>query len=141
MSKSDVNENSLLLLIFNATLFANIAINATASPETNLGWALHTGAGPLDVGTQLTLEAAYTSYAREDRARTSGGFTVTTNSVSPAADVDFTEATGGTETETFGSIGKASSDVMLYYGALTPTIAVVTGVTPRITAASTITED
>jgi hypothetical protein len=141
MSKSDVLENDLLKLIFNATAIANMADNAAASPETNIGVALHTGAGPADAGTQLTNEAAYTSYAREDIARTSGGWTITTNSCSPVANIDFTTATGGSETETYFSTGKASSDVMHYYGTVTPNIVVTSGVTPRLTTASTITED
>ena len=140
MSKSDVHENSWLLLIFNAVAFANLADNAASSPETSLGWALHTG-DPLDAGTQLTNEAAYTSYARVDLLRTSADHTITTNSMSPQADVDFPEATGGPETETHFSIGKASSDVMLYFGTVTPNIAVANGVIPRLTTASTVTED
>lgn len=140
MSKGNTLENSLLLLIFNATAMANIADNAVSAPETNIGWALHTG-DPGEAGTQLTSEAAYTSYARTDVARTGGGHTVTANSVSPAANVDFVTATGGSETETHFSVGKASSDVLLYSGTVTPNIVVSSGVTPRLTTASAITED
>ena len=42
-------------------------------------------------------------------ARSGSGFTVTNNSVSPAANVDFPAATGGTETATYVGIGTASS--------------------------------
>lgn len=142
MSKSNTFENDLLKLIFNATAIANIADNAATSPLTNLYVALHT-ADPGEAGVQNTSECAYTSYARVAVARTSGGWTVTTNSVSPVADITFPAATGGTETATYASIGVASSGAtkILYKGALSPTIAISTGVTPKIGTGSTITED
>lgn len=142
MSKGDTFENDLLKLIFNATAIANIADNAAASPLTNLFVALHT-ADPGESGTQATSECAYTSYARVTIARTSGGWTVTTNSVSPVANIDFPACTGGSETATFASVGVAVSGAskILYSGAISPTIVISTGVTPRLTTASTITED
>lgn len=142
MSKSDTFENDWLKLIFNATAIANIADNAATSPLTNLYVALHT-ADPGETGTQSTSEAAYTSYARVAVARTSGGWTVTGNSVSPAANIDFPACTGGTATITYFSVGVASSGAtkILYSGAVSPSISVSTGVTPRLTTASTITED
>lgn len=106
--KSDTFRNDVLKLIFNATAIANICDNAAASPLTNLYAALHT-ADPGGSGVQNTSECAYTSYARVAVARTSGGFTVTGNSVSPAATIGFPAATGGTETATHFSIGVASS--------------------------------
>lgn len=142
MSKGDTYENDLLKLIFNATAIANIADNAASSPLTNLYVALHT-ADPGESGNQTTSEASYTSYARVAVARTSGGFTITANSVSPAADISFPAATGGSNTITHFSIGTASSGTgkILYSGTVTPNIAVTTGVTPILTAASAITED
>ncbi|MDM4015853.1 phage tail fiber protein [Roseiconus lacunae] len=142
MSKSNVFENDLLQLIFNATPIANIADNAGSSPLTNLFVALHT-ADPGEAGNQATNECAYTSYARVAVARTSGGWTVTGNSVSPNADINFPEATGGTESATHASIGVASSGStkILYSGALSSPIAISSGVAPKIKSGSTITED
>ena len=142
MSKGDTFENDWLKLIFNATAIANIADNAAASPLTNLFVALHT-ADPGEAGDQTTSEATYTSYARVTVARTSGGWTVTANSVSPVANIDFVAATGGTNTITHWSVGVAVSGAskILYSGTVTPNIAVTTGVTPRLTTASTVTED
>lgn len=142
MSKGDTFENDLLKLIFNATAIANIADNAAASPLTNLYAALHTASAG-DAGTQATNEAAYGSYARKDVARTSGGWTVTGNSVSPAASVDFAEASSGSESETNFSVGVAVSGAtkILYHGSVSPSISVSTGVTPRLTTATAITED
>lgn len=142
MSKSNAFENDLLELIFNATAIANLADNAATSPLTNLYVSLHT-ADPGEAGNQTTNECAYTSYARVAVARTSGGWVVTDNSVSPAADITFAEATGGTETATHAAIGTDSTGTgkILYSGAISPNISIVTGVTSRIGAGSTITEE
>jgi hypothetical protein len=142
MSKGNTFENDWLKLIFNATAIANIADNASSSPLGNLYVSLHT-ADPGEAGDQTTSECAYTSYARVAVARTTGGWTVTNNSVSPVANIDFPAATGGTETVTHFAVGTASSGAgkILYKGAVTPNISVSTGVTPRLTTSSTITED
>jgi hypothetical protein len=142
MSKSNTFENDWLKLIFNATAIANLADNAASSPLTNLYVSLHT-ADPGEAGNQSTSEIAYTSYARVAVARTSGGWTVTNNSVSPVANIDFPAATGGSGTITYFGVGSASSGtgVLYYSGTVTPNISVTSGVTPRLTTASTITED
>jgi hypothetical protein len=142
MSKGDTFENDLLKLIFNATAIGNIADNAAASPLTNLQVGLHT-ADPGETGNETTSEAAYTSYARVAVARTSGGWTVTNNSVSPVASIDFPAGTGGSGTVTHFHVGTAASGTgkILYSGTVTPNIVTGNGVTPRLTTASTITED
>jgi hypothetical protein len=142
MSKSNAFENSLLKLIFNATAIANLADNAASSPLTSLYVSLHT-ADPGEAGDQSTSEATYTSYARVAVLRTSGGWTVTNNSVSPVANIDFPNCTGGTNTITYFGVGTASSGagVLYYSGTVSPSISVSSGVTPRLTTASTITED
>ena len=142
MSKGDIFENDLLKLIFNATAIANIADNAAASPLTNLYISLHT-ADPGESGNQTTNEISYTGYARVAVARTSGGFTVTNNSVSPVANIDFGQCSAGSATATYWAVGTASSGTgkILYSGAISPSISVSSGVTPRLTTASTVTED
>jgi hypothetical protein len=142
MSKGNTYENDLLLLLFNATAIANIADNAGTSPLTNLYVSLHT-ADPGEAGNQTTSECAYTSYARVAVARTSGGWTVSSGSVSPAATISFPACTGGTETATYAAVGTASSGTgkLLYSGALSPSISISSGVTPQIGTSSTITED
>lgn len=142
MSKGNTFENDLVKLIFQATAIANMADNAASAPLTNLYVGLHTG-DPGEAGDQTTNECAYTSYARVAVARSGSGFTVTNNSVSPAANVSFPAATGGSETATHFSIGTASSGAgkLLYKGSISPTIAISSGVTPVLTTASAITED
>ena len=142
MSKGNTFENDLLKLIFNATAIANMADNAASSPLTNLYVSLHTG-DPGEAGSQTTSECAYTSYARVAVDRTSGGWTVTNNSASPVADISFPACTGGTETATHWAVGTASTSTgkLLYSGSISPTIAIANGVTPKLTTASTVTED
>lgn len=142
MSKGNTFENDILKLIFNATAIANIADNAASSPLTNLYVSLHT-ADPGETGDQTTSETAYTSYARVAVARSGSGWTVTANSVSPVANIDFPACTGGTSTITHFGVGTASSSTgkLLYKGTVTPNISVSTGVTPRLTTATAITED
>lgn len=143
MSKSNTFENDLLKLTFNGTPIANMADNASASPLTNLFVAAHT-ADPGEAGTQTTSEASYTGYTRATVARTTGGFTVTNNSVSPAAVINWPACTGGSsQTLTHFTIGVAVSGAskILYSGTITPNIAVSTGVTPQLSTATAITED
>ena len=145
MSKSNAWENGLLLLLFNNSNFANVG-DATglrgSSTAGNLYFSLHT-ADPGEAGNQSTNEIAYTSYARVGVARSGAGFTVTANSVSPAAAVTFPTGTGGSGTATHFGLGTDSSGAgtLLYKGTVTPNIVCGSGVTPQFTTASSITED
>jgi hypothetical protein len=141
MSKGDTFENDILKLIFNATAIADLAENDASSPATTLTVALHTS-DPGESGTQSTNETAYTGYSRQTVARTSGGWTVTNNSVSPAANIDFPECSaspGGAITHF--SVGTGVSNKLLYSGTVTPNITMAVGVIPRLKTTSTITED
>jgi hypothetical protein len=142
-AKTTAYADSLLALIFNATTFANVAINATSSPLTNLYVSLHT-ASPGTSGNQTTNEAAYTNYARVAVARTSSGWTVSGDSVVPVATIQFPQAgtMGSSETETYFGVGSSSSGSgnLYYFGTITPNIVVNTNVTPELTTASTIIE-
>jgi hypothetical protein len=143
MSKGNTFENDLLKLIFNATAITNIADNASSSPLTNLYLSLHSS-DPGEAGDQTTNEVAYTSYARKAVARSADGFTVSTNSVVLAANQDFVACDGATgATVTHFAIGTAASGAgkILYSGTVTPNITVSSGVTPRLTTGTTVTED
>ncbi len=143
MSKGNTFETDLLALIFNATAIANIADNAATAPLTSLYVSLHT-ADPGEAGTQATSETAYTGYARIAVARTTGGWTVASGSVSPVANIDFGECTAspGTAITHFG-VGVAASGAtkLLYSGTVSPNITMAVGVIPRLKTTSTITED
>lgn len=146
MSKSNTFENDLMLLIFNNTNIADIG-DATglrgSSVAGSLYWSLHT-ADPGEAGTAITSETAYTGYARVSAARSGAGFTVTGNSVSPPANVDFGECTAspGAALTHFGIVNTSSgAGKLLYKGTLTPNITMAVGTIPRIKTSSTITED
>lgn len=144
MSKTDVYENSILRLLFNATAIANVADNAASGPLTALQVSLHT-ADPGETGTQGTNETSYAGYARVSVARTTAAWVVTNNSVSPVSAIAFGVATStSTGTLTHFGVGAttASTGGALYYkGAISPNINFGQNVTPRLTTASSITED
>ena len=143
MSLGNTFENDLLGLIFNATAIANLADNAVTAPFTNVHVALHT-ADPGEAGTLATSEATYTSYARVNVARTTGGFSApAAGSTSPVANIDFPAGTGGTGTVTHASFGATGGGAakIFFSGTVTPNIVTGNGVTPRLTTASTITLD
>lgn len=139
---SDTTENAILDLIYTAVAWANYADNAGTSPETNIVVAGHT-ADPGDSGTMATSEIAYTSYARVNVARTTGGWTVTGNSVSPVAAISFPAGTGGSGTMTHFSTGKSGGGAadILAAGTVTPNIVCGDGVTPQLSTSTAITLD
>lgn len=142
MSISNATETAILALIFNATAWANYADNAAASPQTQIAVALHT-ADPGEAGTMSTSEVAYTSYARVNVNRNSGGWTVTGGSVSPAATITFPAGTGGSGTVTHFSTGKTGGGAaaILWSGTVTPNIVTGDGITPALSTATTCTLD
>lgn len=146
MSKSNSFETALLTLLFNNTNIANVG-DATgvrgSSTAGSLYVSLHTG-DPGEAGTQATSEISYTGYARVAVARSGAGWTVTGNSVSPAAAITFgamTAGTGGTVTHVGIGTDSSGAGTLLYSGTVSPNISVTTGVTPQLTTATTITED
>jgi hypothetical protein len=141
MGKNTTFSSGLLALIFNASAITGLAQNNATSPLTNLYAALHT-ADPGATGNQSTSEATYTGYARVAVSRSTAGWTVTSNSVSPAGTISFPACSGGSNTITNFSIGSASSGTgsIFYSGTVSPNISVASGVTPQLTTASTVTE-
>lgn len=142
MSISNTTETAILGLIFNATAWGNYADNAATSPQTNVHCALHT-ADPGEAGDMTTSEATYTSYARVNVARTSGGWTVSGSTVTPVAAIAFPAGTGGSGTASFFSTGKTGggATAILFSGTVSPSIVTGNGVTPQLTTSTTITLD
>jgi hypothetical protein len=140
MGTSTATANAVLLLIFNATTWASYAINATSSPFTQIATSLQT-ADPGVGGTMSTSEIGYTSYARVNINRNSGGFTITSNAVSPVAAISFPAGTGGSGTASFFAFGSTGggTTAILWSGTVTPNIVTGNGVTPQLTTASTVT--
>lgn len=145
MSKGNTFENQLLEHILNNANIADIG-DATglrgSSSAGSLYVSLHT-ADPGETGDQTTNEIGYTNYSRVAISRSGSAWTVTANSASPAASIDFPTGSGGSGTATHFAVGTASSSTgkILYKGAISPNIVCGNGVTPRLTTATAITED
>jgi len=143
MSISDTTENAILNLIFSATAWTAYAVNHTSSPETNIHTSLMT-ADPTDSGTMSSSESAYTNYARQNVARSTGFSTATAGSVSPAAAINFPSSGAAGTTITHFAFGKTggSTVAILWSGTVTPNIAIgASGITPQLTTATTVTLD
>lgn len=123
------NSASVLQAYFNATFAGHwntIAQNA-AAPATLIYLSLHNGS-PGPTGNQTTNETAYTNYARQGIARTTGGWTVTTgsgttfSSVANAAAVTFATCGVTGDTLTHWGIGLSASGAgtLDFFGPLGP---------------------
>lgn len=142
MPKATVTCNNLLGLIYNATAISNIADNAASSPLTQIKMAMAT-ASYSAASTMSSNETVYTNYARQDVARTTGGWTAPSGgAVSNVAAVEFPQCgvTGATITSACTGKGVGASDVF-HYGDLNASIAVSNLIQPRFPiGAITITE-
>lgn len=139
MSMSNTSETGLLNLLFKNTAWADIGDAAGLQPSATAGSfyvALHS-TDPAEAGDQATSEIAYTGYARVAVAR-GAGFTVSGNTVSNAATVQFGECTAGSATVTHFTVGVAASGAgaVLYRGALNDTRSISGGITPIFNAAA-----
>ena len=134
MPKGTTFDKDFLKLILQATAIALIADNAATTPITNIFVGLHTG--DPSAGDQTTSEATYTGYARVAVARTSGGWTVTTNTFTNVGAITFGLCTAGSNTITHCSLGTLTSGAgkVLWSGALTASLAVSNGITPSFAA-------
>lgn len=143
MGKGNTTSANWLKLYFQAVAIALVADNAASTPLANLFVSLQT-ADPGAGGVQNTSEAAYPSYARVTVARTSGGWGISSQTISPVATISFPTSTGSpSETETHFTVGQAVSgaSIIAYSGTVTPNITMnAAGITPQLTTSSTITE-
>jgi hypothetical protein len=141
-AKGDAFEQAMIRLIFLGTSIAGLAQNSNA-PMTHLSIQLHT-ASPGETGSMVTNDATYTGYERVGVERTSTGWDVSGTTAKLAAAVTFPVCGGGTNTITHFSIGNstvaASTGAIYYYGAVTPNLSVASGVTPRLTTATAVSE-
>jgi hypothetical protein len=128
MSLGNTTENDICLLLFNGTALS-------WNSNTDLYISLHT-ADPGEGGNQTSSEATYTSYARVAVARSGSGFTVSGNTATNAALIQFPQATGGSNTITYVAIGTASSSTgqIIASGALSASLSVSSGIQPQFSA-------
>lgn len=138
MSATNVLENGLLSLLFENANYANVgdATGLRGSSTAGVFYiSMHT-ANPNETGTQTTSEAAYISYARVSVARSTSGWTVASGVADNDAAINFPQATGGSETETYIGIGSDASGTgnLFIWGALTSGLLVSSGVSPSFAA-------
>ena len=143
MSLSNPAETAILNLILNNAAWTNIGDAGGLLPSAvdgSLYLSLHT-ADPGEAGDQTTNETTYTGYARVAVTRDGTGWTVSGDAATLAAIAAFPACTGLTATITHFGVGTAASGAgnLLFSGTVTPSIAVASGVTPRLTTATTIT--
>jgi hypothetical protein len=139
-------EANLMNLLFLNTDWANIGDVAGLQNSAAAGSfyiSLHS-ADPGEAGNQSTNEIAYTGYARVAVARTAGGFTLTTSTISNTALVQFAQCTGGTATASHFGIGTdlSGNGNLIFKGALTSSLSISNGIQPQFAAgAMTVTVD
>jgi hypothetical protein len=139
-------EANLMNLLFLNVDWANIGDAAGLQNSAAAGSfyiSLHS-ADPGEAGNQSTNEIAYTGYARVAVARTAGGFTLTTATISNTALVQFAQCTGGTATASHFGIGTdlSGNGNLIFKGALTSSLSISNGIQPQFAAgAMTVTVD
>lgn len=135
MSQLPTLKNDFLELIFNGVTIAGLAQNLATGALANLQVSLHT----VDPGTgneaQDANEIAYTGYARVAVPRTTAGWTVSGDTVVPAAAIVFptpTGADGAVATHMRIGTDAAGAGRTLFTAKLSSPITITTGVAPRI---------
>jgi len=143
MPKSTSTCNSIVNLMYRATAWANVADNAASSPLTNTYVALHTADLTAGTNSQAQNETAYTDYARQAVARSTGWAAASGGATDNAATVSFPQcgASGATLTHVSTGVAVSGATAVWHYGALNSSLAVSSGITPQFAAgALTVTE-
>jgi hypothetical protein len=143
MPKSTSTCNSIINLMYRATAWANVADNAASAPLTNVYTGLHIGNLTAATNQQSENEAAYTNYARQAGARSTGWDAASGGATANAATISFPQCgvTGATLTHVSTGVGSSGTSAVWHYGALNASLAVSSGITPQFAAgALTITE-
>ena len=135
MARSNTLETSWLKLIFQNIPIANIgdAIGLRGSSVAgDLYIALYT-TDPTD--TDSGVEATYTNYARAAVVRSSGGWTVSGNQAQNAAAITYPTSGGVNNTITHVGIRTSlTGGDLLYHAALSSSVSIVSGSTPKFNA-------
>ncbi len=124
MSASNTTENDLALYVFDSTA-------PSWASNTDFYVRLHSS-DPGEAGTATTNEISYTSYDGVTVSR-STGFSVSGNTASNAALVQFPTCTGSTATATHFSICTTQNGAgqIIVSGALTSSLSISNGIQPQ----------
>jgi hypothetical protein len=118
MSATNAVEDAILSLIFTATTWNGFAENDTSSPNTSFYISLHT---------------AYTGCARIEVARTTGGWTVSSGTVTNDAEIAFpicSAAPGSNLTHVGIGTDASGAGTLLFSDALSSSVIMQVGTTP-----------
>ena len=143
MPKSTSTCNAIVNLMYRATAWANVADNAASGPFTNVYVSLHTGNLTAGTNQQTDNETAFTNYARQAVARSTGWDAASGGATANAATISFPQcgASGATLTHVATGSALTSTGTVWHYGALNASLAVSSGITPQFAAgALTVTE-
>ena len=138
MPKSTDTCNKVLNLMYRAAAWANVADNAAASPLTNVYVALHTATLTAATNSQAENEVAYTNYARQAVARSTGWSASSGGSTNNAALLQFPQsgATGATLAAVSTGVATSGATAVWHYGTLNSpiTIGASASITPQFLA-------
>jgi len=129
--------------MYSATAWATVADNAASTPITNTYVALHTADLTAGTNQQSQNETAYTNYARQAVARSTGWDAASGGATANDATLSFPPcgASGATLTHVSTGVGSSGATAVWHYGALNSSLAVSSGITPQFAAgALTVTE-
>lgn len=143
MPKSTATCNSIINLMYRATAWANVADNAASGPLTNTYVGMHIADLTAGTNSQAEDETAYTNYARQAVARSTGWTAASGGATENAATISFPQcgASGATLTHVSTGVGSSGATAVWHYGELNSPLAVSSGITPQFAAgALTITE-
>ena len=138
MPKSTDACNKILNLMYRAAAWANVADNAAASPLTNVYVALHTATLTAATNSQAENEVAYTNYARQAVARSTGWSAGSGGATNNAALLQFPQsgATGATLAAVSTGVATSGATAVWHYGTLNSpiTIGASASITPQFLA-------
>jgi len=138
MPKSTDACNRILNLLYRATAWANVADNAASSPFTNVYVALHTATLTAATNSQAENEVAYTNYARQNVARSTGWVAGSGGVTSNNALLQFPQsgATGATLAAVSTGVAVSGATAVWHYGTLNSpiTIGAAASITPQFLA-------
>lgn len=145
MPKSTDAANRIVNLMYRATAWPTVADNAASTPLTNVVVALHTATLTAATNSQAENEVAYTNYARQNVARSTGWAAASGGATSNAALLQFPQsgATGATLAAVSTGTTISGATPVWHYGTLNSTITIgaSASITPQfLTGALVITE-
>lgn len=140
MSATNAFEDKVLSLYLTNADAANIgdATGLRGSSTAGVLWVSLSTGTLTDTSDQSTTEATYTGYGREDVARSTAGWTVTSGVGDNDAAITFGACTAGSSTVTHFGLGfnETTAGSLDIWGALTASLAISTGITPSFAAGS-----